>query len=137
MDATNDSLINFKLGHINIGENIVILEEPITLELSKADHAGYLMVNDDFGILTIGNNFEEMIKDINEQFTVLWGEYMRPDDELSTSGQMLKESLVDRFVMHGIAFSGNEKQQVKGCKPVIVMEEPDDVRYYGVPGGKI
>ena len=131
MSATKDILINFKLGHINIGENTIILEEPISLDLSKADHGGYLMVNGDLGILTIGNSLEEMIKDINEQFTVLWGEYVRSDDELTTSGQMLKEALVDRFAMHGIVFGGNGKQQVKGCKPLIVMEELDEMRYYG------
>lgn len=108
MDAPNDILINFKLGHINIGENTIILEEPLSLELSKADHGGYLMTNDDFGILSIGDNLEEIIKDINEQITVLWGEYVRSDDELTTSGQMLKESLVDRFAMHGIVFGRGE-----------------------------
>ena len=108
MSATKYNLINFKLGHINIGKRTIILEEPISLELSKADYGGYLMTNDDFGILTMGNNLEEMIKDINEQFTVLWNEYVRSDDVLSTSGQMLKDALTGRFAVGGIVFGGGE-----------------------------
>ena len=122
MDAPNDILINFKLGHINIGENTIILEEPLSLELSKADHGGYLMVNDDFGILSIGDNIEEMIKDINEQITVLWGEYVRSDDELTTSGQMLKESLVDRFAIRGIVFGENRNTSEHRAESMFISQ---------------
>ena len=108
MNKSHDTLINFQLGHIDLGDRIIILEEPIILELSKAEYGEYLMTNDDFGILAIGNTLEHMVKDINEQFQALWGGYVRSDDELTTSGQMLKDSLVDRFTIHGCVFSGGE-----------------------------
>lgn len=137
MSATKDNLINFKLGHINIGKRTIILEEPISLELSKADYGGYLLTNNDFGILTIGNSLEEMIKDINEQFTVLWNEYVRSDDELSTSGQMLKDKILDRLGMHGYAIEDGKREAVRGCKPMIVIEGTEDMRYYRGSGGEL
>lgn len=129
MDA--DKLLDFKLGSIDFGGRIVILEEPIILELSKAEYGEYLMVNDDFGILAMDNSFEEMVADVNEQFKVLWNEFIRPDDELTTSGQMLKEKMVDRFVMYGHVFGGDKKQTLSEPKPLIVLEEPEDICYYG------
>lgn len=104
MSTGHDKLINFQLGSIDFGGRIIILEEPIILELSKAEYGEYLMVNDDFGILAMGNSFEEMVTDVNEQFKVLWDEFVRSDDELTTSGQMLKDKMMDRFVMYGHVF---------------------------------
>ena len=54
MNKSHDTLINFQLGHIDLGDRIIILEEPIILELSKAEYGEYLMTNDDFGILAMG-----------------------------------------------------------------------------------
>ena len=107
MTEVNSDPTILKLGHITIGESVIILKEPLSMELSKADHE-YIISNDDFGILATGNNIDQMIKDINEQFTVIWTAYIRPDDELTTSGQMLKESLMDRFVVNGIVFGSGE-----------------------------
>ena len=134
MNKSHDTLINFQLGHIDLGDRIIILEEPIILELSKAEYGEYLMTNDDFGILAMGNTLEHMVKDINEQFQVIWNEYVRSDDGLTTSGQMLKDILVDRFELHGCVFGGDKKQAVRGCKPLIVMEEPNDVHIMGTRG---
>ena len=129
MDA--DKLLDFQLGSIDFGGRIVILEEPIILELSKAEDGEYLMANDDFGILTIGNSLEKMVMDVNEQFRVLWDEFVRPDDGLTTSGQMLKDKMVDRFVMYGHVFGGSKKQILSEPKPAIVLEEPEEMRYCG------
>lgn len=129
MDA--DKLLDFKLGSIDFGGRIVILEEPIILELSKAEGGEYLMANDDFGILTMGNTFEEMVTDVNEQFRVLWDEFVRSDDGLTTSGQMLKDKMLDRFVMYGHVFGGDKKQTLSEPKPLIVIEEPEDIRIMG------
>ena len=108
-----DKLLDFQLGSIDFGGRIIILEEPIKLEVSKAEYGEYLMVNNDFGILTMGNSLEEMIKDINEQFRILWDEYVRWDNELTTSGQMLKDKMVDKFVSHGYVF-GEDKNKEEG-----------------------
>ena len=134
MSTGYDKLIDFQLGSIDFGGRIVILEEPITLELSKAEDGEYLMVNDDFGILVMGNSLEKMVADVNEQFKVLWDEFVRPDDGLTTSGQMLKDKMIDRFVMYGHVFGGSKKQTLSEPKPLIVPEEPEEMRYYGRQG---
>lgn len=131
MSTGYDKLIDFQLGSIDFGGRIVILEEPIILELSKAEGGEYLMANDDFGILTMGNTFEEMVTDVNEQFRVLWDEFVRSDDGLTTSGQMLKDKMLDRFVMYGHVFGGDKKQTLSEPKPLIVIEEPEDIRIMG------
>ena len=109
-----DKLLDFQLGSIDFGDRIIILEEPITLELSKAEYGEYLMVNNDFGILSMGNSLDKMVQDINEQFRVLWDEYVRWDENLTASGQMLKDKMVDRFVLHGHEFGeGRHKEKAK------------------------
>ena len=107
-----DKLLDFQLGSIDFGDRIIILEEPITLELSKAEYGEYLMVNNDFGILSMGNSLDKMVQDINEQFRVLWDEYVGWDENLTASGQMLKDKMVDRFVLHGHEF-GEDRNKKK------------------------
>jgi len=85
---------NYPLAEFKLKGKPVLLHKPLQIDINFDDGEN-IFSEDTLGLLVVGKTFEECNKRLEEQISLLWKEYVEPDDTNFTSGaKELRKKLI-------------------------------------------
>lgn len=83
----------YTLDNISYPDRIMELKNKIPIEFTLEDEL-FIGSNDELGLFAMNARMKDIFKELEEQLFILYQEYVLTDDELSKSGQLLREKLI-------------------------------------------